>query len=79
MESFIPMSDMIRATHADLLASTALAHIATVGPGGEPQSSPAVSSASRRQHHMEAHLRWQSTSSRIHAQSEGRRLALGRT
>ena len=34
------MSDIIPATHADLLSSTALAHVATVGPDGEPQSSP---------------------------------------
>lgn len=31
---------MIPDTHADLLDSTALAHVATVGPGGEPQTSP---------------------------------------
>src|SRR5689334_2680702 len=31
---------MIPSTHADLLSSKALAHIATLGPKGEPQSSP---------------------------------------
>lgn len=30
----------IPATHVDLLTSTALAHVATIGPNGEPQSSP---------------------------------------
>ena len=30
----------IPATHADLLHSTALAHVATIGPGGEPQVNP---------------------------------------
>lgn len=30
----------IPASHADLLETTALAHVATVGPHGEPQSSP---------------------------------------
>ena len=34
------MSDVIPADYADLLASTTLAHVATVGPAGEPQSSP---------------------------------------
>ncbi len=34
------MSDVIPESHADLLATTALAHIATVGADGEPQSSP---------------------------------------
>src|SRR3712207_3013805 len=34
------MSDVIPAEYADLLASTALAHVATIGPAGEPQSSP---------------------------------------
>jgi PPOX class probable F420-dependent enzyme len=34
------MSEIIPATHADLLASTALAHVATIGPNGEPQTSP---------------------------------------
>lgn len=34
------MSDVIPATHADLLKSAALAHVATIGPDGEPQSSP---------------------------------------
>ena len=33
-KTFIPES------HLDLLESTALAHIATIGPRGEPQSSP---------------------------------------
>jgi PPOX class probable F420-dependent enzyme len=36
----IPMRDIIPTTHANLLSSTALAHVATVGPAGEPQSSP---------------------------------------
>src|SRR5688500_882024 len=31
---------MIPETHKDLLESTALAHVATVGPKGEPQTSP---------------------------------------
>lgn len=31
---------MIPSTHIDLLESKALAHVATVGPDGEPQSSP---------------------------------------
>jgi PPOX class probable F420-dependent enzyme len=31
---------VVPADMADLLASTALAHIATIGPRGEPQSSP---------------------------------------
>lgn len=34
------MNEIIPATHADLLDSTALAHVATVGPDGAPQSSP---------------------------------------
>lgn len=34
------MSNVIPETYADLLESTALAHIATLGPDGEPQSSP---------------------------------------
>lgn len=34
------MSDVIPSTHVDLLATTALAHVATIGPKGEPQSSP---------------------------------------
>jgi PPOX class probable F420-dependent enzyme len=34
------MSDVIPEQYADLLASTALAHVATIGPDGEPQSSP---------------------------------------
>jgi hypothetical protein len=34
------MSNVIPGTHTDLLASTALAHVATIGPDGEPQSSP---------------------------------------
>ena len=31
---------MIPASHVDLLTTTALAHIATIGPKGEPQSTP---------------------------------------
>ncbi|MEO8288519.1 MAG: PPOX class F420-dependent oxidoreductase [Chloroflexota bacterium] len=31
---------MIPETHSDLLESTALAHVATVGPDGEPQNNP---------------------------------------
>ena len=31
---------MIPSTHMDILESTALAHIATIGPKGEPQSNP---------------------------------------
>jgi PPOX class probable F420-dependent enzyme len=34
------MSSVIPSSHADLLESTALAHIATLGPGGEPQITP---------------------------------------
>jgi PPOX class probable F420-dependent enzyme len=34
------MSDVIPEQYADLLASKALAHVATVGPDGAPQSSP---------------------------------------
>jgi PPOX class probable F420-dependent enzyme len=34
------MSDIVPTTHLDLLTSTALAHVATIGPAGEPQSSP---------------------------------------
>ena len=34
------MSTIIPETHVDLLQSTALAHVATIGPNGEPQSSP---------------------------------------
>jgi hypothetical protein len=34
------MSDVIPASHADLLESPALAHVATIGPSGEPQVSP---------------------------------------
>lgn len=34
------MTDVIPATHTDLLESSALAHVATIGPHGEPQSSP---------------------------------------
>jgi PPOX class probable F420-dependent enzyme len=30
----------IPATHVDLLSSTALAHVATIGPNGAPQSNP---------------------------------------
>lgn len=30
----------IPASHADLLESTALAHVATIGPDGEPQNNP---------------------------------------
>jgi PPOX class probable F420-dependent enzyme len=35
-----PPPTVIPADMEDLLASTALAHVATIGPGGEPQSSP---------------------------------------
>lgn len=34
------MSAVIPDAYADLLESTALAHVATIGPAGEPQSSP---------------------------------------
>ena len=34
------MADVIPAQHADLLESTALAHVATIGPDGEPQNNP---------------------------------------
>jgi hypothetical protein len=34
------MSNVIPEQYTDLLQSTALAHIATIGPKGEPQSSP---------------------------------------
>lgn len=34
------MSDVIPGKYADLLASTALAHVATIGLDGEPQTSP---------------------------------------
>ena len=34
------MNDVIPATHLDLLESVAMAHIATIGPSGEPQNSP---------------------------------------
>ena len=34
------MSDVIPKQYTDLLQSAALAHIATIGPKGEPQSSP---------------------------------------
>jgi PPOX class probable F420-dependent enzyme len=34
------MSEIIPASHLDILNSTALAHIATIGPSGEPQASP---------------------------------------
>ncbi|MFN8661484.1 MAG: PPOX class F420-dependent oxidoreductase [Thermomicrobiales bacterium] len=34
------MSDVTLEQYADLLQSAALAHIATIGPKGEPQSSP---------------------------------------
>lgn len=33
------MPDVIPVENADLLASTAMAHVATIGPAGEPQSS----------------------------------------
>lgn len=33
-------SSVIPATHADLLESKALAHVATIGPAGEPQANP---------------------------------------
>ncbi|MCC6314461.1 MAG: PPOX class F420-dependent oxidoreductase [Thermomicrobiales bacterium] len=33
-------NSVIPASHADLLDSTALAHVATIGPNGEPQSNP---------------------------------------
>ena len=36
----MPVADVIPASHADLVASTALAHVATIGPSGEPQCSP---------------------------------------
>ncbi len=35
-----PASDVIPADYLDLLASDALAHVATIGPGGAPQVSP---------------------------------------
>lgn len=34
------MSEIIPASHLDILHSTALAHIATIGPAGEPHTSP---------------------------------------
>jgi PPOX class probable F420-dependent enzyme len=34
------MSDIIPTSHADLLSATTLAHVATLGPNGEPQVSP---------------------------------------
>lgn len=34
------MTEVIPASHADLLASTALAHVATIGLDGAPQSTP---------------------------------------
>lgn len=33
-------SSVIPRSHADLLESTALAHVATIGPNGEPQNNP---------------------------------------
>lgn len=30
----------VPASHADLLESTALAHVATIGPDGAPQNNP---------------------------------------
>ena len=33
-------SSAIPSSHADLLDSTALAHVATIGPDGEPQNNP---------------------------------------
>ena len=35
-----PEKTLVPESHLDLLESTALAHIATLGPRGEPQSSP---------------------------------------
>lgn len=35
-----PTSTVIPSSHADLLESTALAHVATIGPKGEPQVNP---------------------------------------
>ena len=34
------ITSVIPASHADLLESTALAHVATIGPAGEPQNNP---------------------------------------
>ena len=34
------MRDIIPAEYADLLTATTMAHVATIGPAGEPQSSP---------------------------------------
>ena len=34
------VSTVVPGSHADLLESTALAHVATVGPDGEPQNNP---------------------------------------
>lgn len=36
----VTQQSAIPATHADLLESTALAHVATIGPHGEPQVNP---------------------------------------
>jgi hypothetical protein len=38
--TFMVASTAIPSSHADLLDSTALAHVATVGPDGEPQNNP---------------------------------------
>lgn len=35
-----PLTSVIPADYADLLESTALAHVATIGPHGEPQVNP---------------------------------------
>ncbi len=40
MTETISAPPTIPASHADLLESTALAHVATVGPDGEPQNNP---------------------------------------
>jgi PPOX class probable F420-dependent enzyme len=33
-------TNVVPTSHADLLESTALAHVATIGPNGEPQANP---------------------------------------
>jgi hypothetical protein len=39
-ESATTSSQVVPAGYTDLLDSTALAHVATIGPDGEPQTTP---------------------------------------
>ena len=43
---------MIPDSHKDILQSAALAHVATLGPGGEPQSNPVWFDLRQKYHHL---------------------------